>query len=183
MESIYTTLRNQIALMRNRPFKFSLFVILAVFMSTSELCANSLELNVYGLSHHVLKEGESRNYLNEVNTGFGIRAVTGSDSTSWFLFEGGRFKDTFENQATYGSIGFLLRVYGQFRIGLNLAAYQTESLRAHVVAAPLPMATYTLWRVTLNVIYLPKYQGMNPFHTFGAYASLRLVNLRPKEKS
>lgn len=125
-------------------------VVLAVACSSA--AANSLEFNVYGISHHLLEEWQSRDRLNEVNTGFGIRAVSGSDSTSWFIMEGGKFKDTFENQATYGSIGLLLRVHGQFRIGLNLAAYQTESLRAHVVAAPLPMATYSLWRVTLNVI-------------------------------
>lgn len=143
--------------------------------------ANSIELNLYGASYHLLEEWQSRNDLNEFNLGYGVRTVVGSDSTSWAFLEGATFKDSFENQATYLSLGFLLRVFGQFRFGLNLAAYKSRSVGG-VRAAPIPIVAITLDRLTINAAYLPKRRGVNPYHIFGAYASLRLINLQPKTR-
>jgi hypothetical protein len=147
------------------------------------ISANELGVNLYGVSYHFLKPNQSREYLNEFNPGLGIRANFGGRNTSQLFFEGGSYKDTFDNQARYLSIGFLLRVIQQFRVGLNAAAYTSESVRnGDVVFAPVPIVAYSLGPVTGNVVYLPKYGGINAYNTLGAYVTIRIFEGAPAKK-
>lgn len=149
----------------------------------SEASANEFGVNLYGFSYHILKEYQSRDRLNEVNTGIGFRATFGGKNSSRLFFEGGRFKDTFENTAKYMSIGFLLKIIYQLRVGVNGAMYTTESVRGgDAFFIPIPIASYTLWRLTVNGVYLPKYQRTNPFHTLGFYLTIRLFEGKPAKK-
>lgn len=160
---------------------FSLSVIALIALSPARIIANSIELNLYGASYHLVEEWQSRDNLNEINIGYGLRTVVGSGSTSWAFLEGGTFRDSFENKATYLSLGFLLRVFNHLRIGLNIAAYKSKSIGG-MRAVPIPMVAFTLDRLTLNTVYLPKRHGVNPYHIFGAYASIKIINLQPRKR-
>ena len=145
--------------------------------------ANEFGVNLYGISYHIFKVFQSSVGLNEVNTGIGFRATFGGRKSSNLFFEGGRFKDTFENTARYMSIGFLLKIIYQLRVGVNGAMYTTESIRGgDAFFVPIPIASYTLWRVTVNGVYLPKYKRTNPFHTLGFYLTIRLFEGKPTKK-
>lgn len=159
-------------------------IILSTMAQTSS--ANSLGINIYGLSYHVNnRRGEklftTEGRFNEVNTGVGARASFGTDSAATTLFvEGGFFSDTFEKQAKYLSVGFQVRLIYQLRVGINAAVYTTESIRdGNPFFAPVPILSYTFEPVTLNFVYLPKYEGHNPWHTIGAYATINFIKGEP----
>lgn len=168
--------------MRNNLIVVMSILILGVGLP-SEVRANEFGVNLYGISYHFLRESQSRDPFNEVNTGIGFRATFGGRNSSRLFFEGGRFKDTLENTAKYMSIGFLLKIIHQFRVGLNGAIYTSKSIRnGNAFFAPLPIASYSLWRVTVNGVYMPKYQGTNPYHTLGFYLTIRLFEGTPTKK-
>ena len=149
----------------------------------TEVQANEFGVNLYGISYHILKESQSRDPFNEFNTGIGFRATFGGKKSSRLFFEGGRFKDTLENTAKYMSIGFLLKIIHQFRVGVNGAVYTSNSIRGgEAFFAPIPIVTYSLGRVTVNGVYLPKYRGTNPYHTLGFYLTIRLFEGKPAKK-
>jgi len=107
---------------------YALLIISIPILIGSDVYANSLGINLYGVSYHFLNHNQSRDRLNEFNPGLGLRASFGTDSTNIFFIEGGSFKDTFNNQAKYLSIGYLIRVWKQLRVGLNAAVYTTRSI-------------------------------------------------------
>lgn len=149
----------------------------------SEVKANEFGLNLYGYSYYFLKEDQSLDYLNEFNSGLGFRATFGGRKSSQLFLEAGTFEDGIENQAKYLSLGFLLRVFHQLRIGINAAAYSTETInRGDVIFAPLPIITYSFGPITANGIYLPKFRELNPFHTLGFYLTIRLFERKPAKK-
>ncbi len=141
--------------------------------------ANSFGINLYGMSYHFLRAGQSRDRLNEFNKGIGARASFGTRKSSTFLIEGGTFKDTFRNQAKYLGIGVMLKTVSQLRIGIIGAMYTTKSLGRGGTLAAIPAASYTVWRVTLNGAYLPKYKGINPYHILGLYLTFHVSEGQP----
>ena len=121
-----------------------LLIISIPILIGSDLSANSVGVNLYGFSYHILKENQLRDRLNEFNPGIGLRASFGTASTNTLFIEGGSYKDTFENQARYLSVGYLIRLWKQLRIGINAAVYKTESTRrGSAFFAPVPMASCT----------------------------------------
>lgn len=151
------------------------YLNLIIISSVSNISANEFGVNLYGFSYHILNEYQSRDRLNEFNLGIGARATFGRPNTSNVFIEVGSFKDTFENQAKYMSIGFLLKIIDKFKVGLNASAYSTESTRGgEVFFAPIPIATYTIGPVTANGVFLPKYGRTNPYNTIGFYLTVRM---------
>lgn len=149
----------------------------------SKVQANEFGVNLYGYSYYFLKEDQSLDYLNEFNAGLGFRATSGGRKSSQIFLEGGTFEDGIKNQAKYLSLGFLLRVFHQLRIGINAAAYSTETInRGDVIFAPLPIITYSLGPITANGVYLPKFRDLNPFHTLGFYLTIRMFEGKPANK-
>jgi hypothetical protein len=156
--------------------------------SADSVRANSFGVNIYGLSYHVNdRRGEklftTEGRFNEFNNGFGLRASFGTDSAvTTLLVEGGAFDDTFQNLAKYLSVGFQVRVIRQLRAGINAAVYTTQSINyGNPFFAPVPIVSYTVSVVTLNFVYLPKYEPRNPWHTIGAYATIHLFRGEPSK--
>ena len=156
-------------------YLYALFFISIPILIADDVSANSLGINLYGISYHFLNHTQSRDRLNELNPGLGLRASFWTDSTNILFLEGGAFKDTFENKAKYISLGYLIRFWNQLRIGLNAAIYCTKSTnRGRAFFAPIPLASYTTGPLTMNVTFLPKYRGVNPYNIIGVYATIRL---------
>ncbi len=156
---------------------------LGLIPAVSTVQANTLGINLYGISYHILDINQHRDNLNEFNPGFGVRASFGGSSSGTFFLEGGFFKDTFRNRATYLSTGYMFRTWRQFRLGLNAGIYKTNSINGGSgIVAIVPMASYTVKFVTLNVAYLPRYEGINAYHTFTAYMTVHLIHGNPPKK-
>ncbi len=163
----------------------SLLTLLSLILTfaVSKGQANSIGLNIYGISYHFLEPYQNREYLNEINQGLGIRASFGRCSTGTYFIEGGFFKDTFKNRAKYLSTGYMFRLLKQFRIGLHAGIYKTNSINwGRGVIAVVPIASYTVKFVTLNTVYLPKYEGVNAFHTLAGYLTIHLIYGEPKKR-
>ena len=151
---------------------------LIICVSTSAF-ANSFGINLYGMSYHFLEAQQSRDFLNEFNSGFGARASFGSKNGNTFLIEAGTFKDTFKNKAKYIAVGYKLRFVAQLRAGVIGAMYTTQSIRHGGSLALVPILSYTVWRVSLNGVYLPRYEDVNPYHILGAYLTIHLFAGEP----
>ncbi|MCX6835770.1 MAG: hypothetical protein NTW07_11695 [candidate division Zixibacteria bacterium] len=171
---------------RARSLGFStlrLVTIIFFFASSEQVEADSFALNLYGVSYHLDHRDEptsgmgGSNKLNEFNEGVGLRLSLGNDSSDVLFLEGGSFQDSFENEAGYLSLGYQWRVIMQLRIGINAAIYATDSIReGDPFFAAIPLISYTIGFLTVNGLYLPKYRDINPYHTIGAYLTIRLFD-------
>ena len=156
-------------------YQLFLFVLLSL-MCFEPSRADSFGINIYGLSYHMGQNVADRDIFNEVNTGFGFRADFGSKKGNSFFFEGGKYKDSFDNDARYISIAYQIRILSQLRLGLNAAIYNTQSTNSgESFFAPIPILSYRFWRLTINGVYLPKHEPINPFYILGAYLTVELV--------
>lgn len=158
-------------------------ILLATIVPVRVL-ANEFGVNIYGLSYHLIGNRESYDFLNEVNTGLGFRATFGDRNTNKVIIEGGRFRDSMNFAARYLSVGYLVRIVPGFSMGLNTALYTSRTIiNGGIILAPIPIVSYTVGAVTLNGIFLPKYENKNPMNTLGFYLTIRLFSYTPKEKN
>ncbi len=164
-----------------RIFVASALLSLALTFFASAGRANSIGLNIYGKSYHFLKPYQHRENLNETNLGLGIRASFGNKTSGTYFIEGGFFKDTFKHRATYIAAGYMFRLWQQFRVGFNAGIYKTLSINRGGTAAIVPLASYTVKFITLNVAYLPKFRNINAYHTLVGYLTIHLINAEPKK--
>lgn len=94
-----------------------------------------------------------------------------------FLYlEAGRFKDTFENDATYFGLGWRYRPIRYFSFGLVFMHYNSRSIGGSVVA-PIPTLAFDYKIASFKTVYLPKLRNVNPFESIGGYLTLRLIHL------
>lgn len=153
-----------------------LIIVLLTIFCTNISYAESFGINIYGLSYHTGDNVYNRDRFNEVNNGFGLRADFGNKNGNAIFMEGGKYNDSFNNEAKYISIGYQIRIWDQLRLGINAAFYNSKSLNSgKTIFAPIPILSYRVWRITANTVYLPKYERYNPFHVFGAYLTFNIV--------
>ncbi len=157
-------------------FKQTILLIVILIISTNISQAESFGINLYGLSFHSGVEGYNYDRLNEVNKGIGVRADFGKKDGDAIFMEAGKYNDSFENEAKYVSVGYQYRIWKQLRFGINAAFYNTKSTNnGETFFAPIPIMSYRVWRVTVNTVYLPKYQRINPFTIVGAYLTFTII--------
>ena len=110
-------------------YKNQLLIILVLVLVFCEIShADSFGINIYGLSYHTGNNIRNRIKLNEVNNGIGFRADFGSLKGNSFFIEGGKYNDSFNNDAKYISIAYQFRIWHQLRVGINTALYNTKSV-------------------------------------------------------
>jgi hypothetical protein len=161
---------------------FCIYILFAISLPLN-IDANELGVNLYGCSYHFLKSWQSREHLNEFNPGIGIRATFGAKMTSHFIIEGGTFEDSIENQAKNFSLGYLVRIVHQFRLGINAAVYSSKTIgNPSTVFGPVSMISYTLGPLTANAVYFPKFAEIVPYHVLGFYATIRIFDGKTKDK-
>ncbi len=156
-------------------FHLSLFIVVSLFCGKL-LLADSFGINLYGLSYHMGQNVVNRDRFNEFNKGIGFRADFGSPKGHSFFFEGGKYSDSFRNDARYLSVAFQFRIIYQLRLGLNAAIYNSKSANhGETFFAPVPILSYRIWRIVLNAVYLPKHEPINPYYILGGYMTINLV--------
>ena len=160
-----------------RPLSTVVLLLLMAGAVACDVSANSVGINIYGLSRHFDLGYTSRDRINEVHPGYGLRVTNVSCRGHIFFAEGGIFKDTFENKAKYIALGYKLRLWNQLRLGLMVGPYNTESInRGSTIMAGIPTMTFRVWRVTLNGVYLPKYEGINPYKIIAGYLTIHVFD-------
>ena len=139
-------------------------------------CA-SIGLNLYGISYHLDRDAARRRNFNEFNEGIGLHLSAYEDRYNFVYLEAGRFKDTFENGATYYAVGYRFRPIKYISLGLNFMQYDSKSIRNRVYT-PIPVLAFDYKIASVKMSYLPKYRDISSYDSFVAYLTLRLVKLR-----
>lgn len=137
----------------------------------------NLHVHLYGFSYHTDRQGVRRDGLdNELNLGFGLNYTFHQDEHGVGFAEAGIYRDSGSNQAKLAGLGYQYKYGKRWRLGGALVAVQSETYnRGGAFVAPLPIVTYDLGAVKLNVIYVPKYGDYNRFAVWGLYFTLPLA--------
>jgi hypothetical protein len=146
----------------------------AFFLLPSVGAAGELGVNVYGLSYH-FERARAREIGadNEVNPGLGLRyRIPRSEPVEWFL-DGGAYRDSGRNTAVYAGGGALWKPTRHFGAGLAIAAFHSDTYnRGRTFVAPIPLLSYDLRAVSVNLAYLPKIGNLNDINTLAFWVTL-----------
>lgn len=134
----------------------------------------NFNLQLYGLSYHPDRQGVRENGLdNEVNLGLGLKVEFHEDARGVGFVEAGMYRDSGRNRAKFAGVGYQFKFGEHWRVGGALAGVSSVTYNHdRPFVAPLPIITYDVGRVKLNVIYVPRYGDYNQFAVFGFYLSI-----------
>lgn len=149
---------------------------LAVLLAPSAAAAQSLGLNVYGLSYHFDRSrARELGVDNEINPGLGLRyRIPHSEKLQW-IFDAGAYRDSGRNTALLAGAGALWQVSAGWRLGGALVVLDSGTYnRGKTFVAPLPLAAYEFRSAALNFVYLPKVSDLNEVAALGFWATFWL---------
>ncbi len=149
---------------------------LAVLLAPSAAAAQSLGLNVYGLSYHLDRSrARALGVDNEINPGLGLRyRVPHSEKLQWIL-DAGAYRDSGRNTALLAGAGALWRASEGWRLGGALVVLGSDTYNGgKTFVAPLPLAAYEFRSAALNFVYLPKVSDLNEVAALGFWATFWL---------
>ena len=131
-------------------------------------------VNVYGFSYHFDRDKAKRLGVdNEVNPGLGLRYRMDLDASWQGFFDAGVYRDSGRNAAVYAGGGALYRATERLRLGAALALFHSDTYnRGDPFIAPLPVLAYDFDRVTVNLVYLPKFKDYNAINTLGFWLTV-----------
>jgi len=134
----------------------------------------ALELNLYGLSYHPGRAAARRLGVdNGFNPGLGLRYALHDDWQGVTFGEAGFYRDSGRNRAKYAAMGYQFRLGERWRIGGALAAFDSHTYnRGAAFVALIPLLTYDMGPLKLNVVYLPKFGRYNAIDAFGLYVGI-----------
>lgn len=140
--------------------------------------AGDMSLNIYGLSYHWERdEAHAINVDNEFNPGLGLRYSLAPICLCDTPFaEAAFYRDSGRNTAVYAALGCRgVELVPNLRLGIAAAAFHSDTYnRGDPFIAPVPLLSWQLKTVTLNVTHFPKVKGFNDINTTGLYVSLPL---------
>jgi hypothetical protein len=151
-------------------------LLAALLLAPLSVTAETLGVNVYGLSHHFDRHrARELNVDSEFNPGLGVRyRVPHSERLQWF-FDAGAYRDSGRNTALLAGGGALWSVSAGWRLGAALAVLDSDTYnQGKTFVAPLPVAAYEFRSATLNFVYLPKVSDVNEVASLGFWATFWL---------
>jgi len=133
---------------------------------------------VYGLAYHPDRDTVHRKHLdNEVNPGLGLHYEFANTERGITFGEVGAYEDSGSNTAMFAALGYQFKFGERFRIGAALAVVQSQTYNKGVAfVGMIPLISYDLGRVKLNLTYLPKVGDYNKVDAFGFYISIPFGN-------
>jgi len=152
---------------------WSSLLVLALSVLPLAAAAGEIGINVYGLSYHFERDrAEALGVDNEVNPGLGLRyRGRYSERVDWFL-DGGAYRDSGRNTAMYAGGGALWKATPALGLGLGVAVFDSNTYnRGRAFIAPLPVLSYDLGKVSLNLTYMPKLSDFNDINTLGLWVT------------
>ena len=159
------------------------FVIASILLAfATQAAAVELGLNLYGVCKHLnQRQTLYQPRLNERNPGLGLTLNFVHVKYAVVFMEGGFFKDTFKNTATYVSVGYKFPLCRYVQLGLHLAFYDSKSINGPVIA-PIPVITLRYHALAIHALYLPKYESINPYHIIAAYLTFYIIDASGKKR-
>jgi hypothetical protein len=135
-----------------------------------------LNLHIFGLAYHPDRQGTRTSHLdNELNLGVGLNRELHNNAAGVTSLEAGVFKDSGRNMAKFAGIGYQFKLGQRWSVGADVLAIQSRTYNfGRSFVAPIPRATYDFGPVTLNAVYIPKFQQFNLFAVFGFYLTIPL---------
>jgi hypothetical protein len=140
----------------------------------------SLNLHVFGLSHHPDREGVRVNHLdNEINLGLGLRYELHDDSRGVASLESGFYRDSGSNWAKFAGVSYQFKLSDHWRLGANLFALQSQTYNSgSSFVAPIPLLICDFGAVKINAIYVPKIEPYNLYSVYAVYFTIPLKQWR-----
>lgn len=137
----------------------------AAWLFAAPAWAGDWGVNVYGLSYHWDRDAAERNDLdNELNPGLGARYRMGRWLKADAIIDAGAYYDSGRNTAVYAGAGLLwpLDRDRRFSLGAVLTAFHSDTYNdGDPFVAPIPLVSWRLDRVTLNLTHFPKIGDFN----------------------
>jgi hypothetical protein len=136
--------------------------------------ADELGFSVFGLSYHFNRDkARQLDVDNGFNPGLGLKYRFAQYERWTFDAEGGVFRDSGSNTATYLGVTALWHVGRGFQVGGALALLNSSTYNdGKAFITPLPMLAYDVGSVTLNLTYFPRISGVNEVAALGFWVTV-----------
>lgn len=159
-----------------------IWCVVGLGLLVSGASAAELGFNLYGVSYHLDRRDWFGRPFNELNPGLGLNLIVHQSRRSIWFVEGGSFEDSFRQHARYLSVGYRYRLRSFLSVGMHLGYYHSRSVNYNrPVLAPVPMLSLRYRPVSLNVVYVPSYWGLNWFPAWGAYLTIHVLRFDRRE--
>jgi len=152
------------------------FVLLLLALCAPQARADDIGINVYGASYHFDRDkAKEMGLTHEFNPGLGLRwRREASKSWDWFA-DGGFYRDSKENAAVLFGGGALWHATDHLRLGGGPVLLKSDTYNHNkVLLAPVPVVAYDWQRVSLNMVYFPKWQDINKTNQVGFWLTFWL---------
>jgi hypothetical protein len=142
----------------------------------SSISLKNFDLNAYGLSYHSLRDFVNRLQVdNEVNFGFGLHYELANDARGVTFAGTDANHDSGRNWTKFAGLSYQFKFGEHWRIGGATATMNSRTYNSGVtLVGAIPLLTYDLGRIKLNVAYLPKFSRYSEVDAFGFYISAPL---------
>ena len=133
-------------------------------------------VNLYGASYHFDRDkAREIGVTNEFNPGLGLRWRRPHGERLDLFADVGFYDDSAHNTAELAGGGALWHAGERLRLGGGLVLLQSDTYNGGAAfIAPVPVAAYEWRRITLNVVYFPKWRDVNRTSQIGAWITLWL---------
>ena len=138
--------------------------------------ADDWGLNVYGASYHFDRDkAKEMGLTHEFNPGVGVRWRR-EYSEVWDLFaDAGFYRDSKANEAVLAGGGGLWHATDHLRLGGGLVALKSDTYNHNkLFIAPVPVVALDGRRVSLSMVYFPKWQDINKTNQVGFWLTFWL---------
>jgi hypothetical protein len=152
------------------------FALLILALCAPRAHADDFGVNVYGASYHFDRDkAKEMGLTHEFNPGLGLRWRR-EWSESWDLFaDAGFYRDSKENPAILIGGGGLWRATDHLRLGGGLVALKSDTYNHNkLLVAPVPVVAIDGRRVSLSMVYFPKWQDINRTNQVGFWLTFWL---------
>jgi hypothetical protein len=133
-----------------------------------------LGINIFGASYHFERDkAKELGLTNEVNPGLGLRWREPWRESFDVFADVGFYRDSARNNAVFAGGGVFWKSAGGLRLGGGLVLMQSDTYNdGDPFIAPAPVAAYEWRRVTLNVVYFPKFRDINLTNQLGFWVTV-----------
>ena len=144
------------------------------------LCAPAahadLGINLYGASYHFDRgKAKELGLTHEFNPGLGVRYRQAQSETLDFFADAGLYSDSKGNTARLLGGGGLWHATEGLRLGGAFVLLRSDTYNhGDAFIAPAPMAVYEWRRVSLNMVYFPKWRDVNVTNQVGFWLTVWL---------
>jgi hypothetical protein len=149
-------------------------LLLFLVVAASHAGAGELGVNLYGLSYHFEHERAKETGLdNTVNPGVGVRYLIGENQSLRWFADAGIYRDSSNGTAKLAGAAVHWKVTGSLGLGGALVAFHGPAYnQGRTFVTLLPVVSYELKPVTLNLFYAPKLRELNEINTLGFWVTV-----------